>query len=30
LLEQRAAELLPVEYFDVVFTVPQLVASLTP
>src|SRR5207244_10080731 len=27
-LEQRAAELLPVEYFHVVFTVPQLVAPL--
>ena len=25
-LEQRAAELLPVEYFHVVFTVPQLLA----
>ena len=27
-LEQRAAELLPVEYFHVVFTLPQLVAPL--
>jgi len=27
-LEQRAAELLPVEYFHVVFTMPQLVAPL--
>jgi hypothetical protein len=27
-LEQRAAELLPVEYFHVVFTVPQLVAPV--
>jgi hypothetical protein len=27
-LEQRATELLPVEYFHVVFTVPQLVAPL--
>jgi Putative transposase/Transposase zinc-binding domain len=27
-LEQRAAELLPVEYFHVVFTVPQLLAPL--
>jgi Transposase zinc-binding domain/Putative transposase len=27
-LEQRGAELLPVEYFHVVFTVPQLVAPL--
>jgi len=27
-LEQRAEELLPVEYFHVVFTVPQLVAPL--
>ena len=28
-LEQRAAELLPVEYFHVVFTLPQLVAPLS-
>jgi hypothetical protein len=27
-LEQRAAELLPVEYFHVVFTLPQLIAPL--
>src|SRR6266849_6658553 len=27
-LEQRAAELLPVEYFHVVFTLPQLLAPL--
>src|ERR1700680_4175741 len=27
-LEQRAAELLPVEYFHVVFTLPQMVAPL--
>jgi hypothetical protein len=27
-LEQRAAELLPVEYFHVVFTIPQALASL--